>query len=301
MLKPAEVLEVKNGEDIPSFARYEEFLKNIDVMLTAETPYVYEAWNWARMANVKTFCQPNWEFFDGLVQPNMPHPDKYLMPSYWHLEDMQKLFPGTIYLPPPTIEDDFKEVREINLKRTGKKRFAHIIGNNAIYDRNGWSSIMDALPHTDADFELTVFSQVDITGYADPRVKYNVFDLENYADLYRDFDALILPRRYGGLCLPMNEALMSGLPVIMTDISPNNKVLPKKWLLSAEITSHFEGRAPIDVYSVDPKDLAKKIDEMCEVDLSNWKQEALEIAYANYSDKVLLSKYKEILWHSMKQ
>lgn len=38
---------------------------------------------------------------------------------------------------------------------------------------------------------------------------------------------MILPRKYAGLCLPMNEALMSGLPVIMTDIEPNNVILPK--------------------------------------------------------------------------
>lgn len=296
MLQPHSVLEVEHGEDIPGFAEYEKFLKDIDVMLTAETPYVYEAWNWARMAGVKTFCQPNWELFDGLVQPNMPHPDQYIMPSYWHLEDMQELFPNTIYLPPPTIGADFEKAREINLARKGKRRFVHIVGKPAIYDRNGWSLIMDALLETKADFELVVYAQQEITGIADSRVKYHIFDIDDQTKLYTDFDALIMPRRYGGLCLPMNEALLSGLPVIMTDISPNNRILPKKWLLPSYISAGFEGRSKIDVYST--QGLAQKIDELCKLSddaLLNWKHEALDIGKQNYSDDMLRDKYTSLL------
>lgn len=294
MLQPHKVLEVTRGDDIPSFAQYEEFLKDIDVMLTAETPYTYEAWNWAKMASVKTFCIPNWEFFDGLVQPNMPHPDQYIMPSYWHLEEMQELFPGTVYLPQPT--PGFKDARELNLTRSGKRRFVHIVGQNAIYDRNGWADLRDALSQTEADFELVVYSQQPITGVADPRVKYHIFDIPNQSDLFSDFDALILPRRYGGLCLPMQEALMAGLPVIMTDISPNNKVLPKEWLLPAEVTAHFEGRATIDVHST--SGLAQKIDWLCRLSdeqMRTEKERAYSIGYGNYSFDVLKSKY-EILF-----
>lgn len=297
MLNPERILEIRDGEDIPSFDKYHKFLDGLTHMITAETPYTYEAWNWARLLGVKTFCQPNWELFDGLVQPNMPHPDQYLMPSKWMLEEMQKLFPDTIYLPPPTIESDFEEVRRLNLKRTGRRRFVHIIGKNAIYDRNGWVSIMDALPFTKSDFELVVFSQQEMTGYSDPRVTYRVFNVEDQRELYRDFDALILPRRYGGLCLPMNEALLSGLPVIMTDISPN-KILPGKWLVPAYVSATFEGRSVIDVYSVTPQDLASKIDEICSLPnykLRNWKTEAYKLGMENFSDNVLKPKYDTLL------
>lgn len=296
MLNPISSIEVNDGEDIPGFEDFRLLFEDTDTLLTAETPYVYEAWNWAKMAGVKTFCQPNWELWDGLTQPNMPHPDQYLIPSYWYLEDFQKMFPNAVYLPPPTIESDFTKVREINLKRTGKRRFVHIVGKPAIYDRNGWSAIMDALPETNSDFELVVYAQHEITGIRDERVKYHIFDVPEQTDLYIDFDAMIMPRRYGGLCLPMNEALMSALPVIMTDISPNNKILPKKWLCEAEVTARFEGRSIIDVYS--PIDLAKKIDWLCNLsdsEMLNQKQEAYEIGYRNYSDKVLYSKYIDIL------
>lgn len=288
-----------HSNGIPGFKEYEEFLTDIDVMITAETPYVYEAWNWARLKGVKTFCQPNWELFDGLIQPNMPHPDQYLMPSRWHLEDMQKLFPNTIYLPPPIILEDFAEARKTNLSRTGKRRFVHIVGSNAIYDRNGWALLREALAYTNMDFELVVYSQQELTGVVDERVKYHVFDIENQTDLYTNFDALILPRRYGGLCLPMNEALASGLPVIMSSISPNKEILsPEGWRLPAIITDSFEGRSKIEVYSVSPQDLGEKITNLClktDYRLRDEKQKAYKIAYDNFSPNVLLSKYEELL------
>lgn len=290
MLSPSKVMYLDKDE-IPSYEQYIDFLQDLDVMLTCETPYIYEAWNWARNMGVKTICQPNWEFFDGLVQPNMPHPDRYIMPSYWHLGDMHNLFPNTIYLPPPTEPFD----RDHTASK--KRRFVHIVGHNAIYDRNGWVSIMDALPYTKSDFELTVFSQQDMTGYSDPRVKYNVFDVEDQSDLYHNFDVMLLPRRYGGLCLPMNEALAAGLPVIMTDTDPNNMVLPKDWLLPAQITGSFEGRSTIDVYSVNAQDLAKEIDRWCELGLEELEVERLRaLAFAEqYSFKELKPKYELLL------
>lgn len=290
MLKPAKVLRLGKDE-IPNQVDYFKFLDGSDIMLTCETPYIYEAWNWARDLGVKTICQPNWELFDGLVQPNMPHPDLYIMPSYWHLGDMQALFPNTIYLPPPT--EPFKGTHS----RSEKRRFVHIIGHNAIYDRNGWVSIMDALPFTKSDFELTVYSQQEMTGLADERVKYHIFDVEEQSDLYSNQDILLLPRRYGGLCLPMNEALTARLPVIMTDIYPNNKVLPDDWLLPAYVSASFEGRSPINVYSIEPQVLAKEIDRWCEMSFEELLGEKLRaLAFSEqYSFKELKPKYEALL------
>ena len=32
----------------------------------------------------------------------------------------------------------------------------------------------------------------------------------------------------------MNEALLSGLPVFMTNVSPNNQILPQDWLVESD-------------------------------------------------------------------
>ena len=120
-------------------------------------------------------------------------------------------------------------------------------------------------------------------------------NVENTSDLYKDFDALILPRRYAGLCLPTNEALMSGLPVIMTDISPNNQLLPKEWLVKSRKTGEFKTRTMIDIFSVDIRELAKKIDWLVKQDLDDMKIQAFAVGYDNFSNTVLLPKYQEIL------
>jgi glycosyltransferase involved in cell wall biosynthesis len=86
-------------------------------------------------------------------------------------------------------------------------------------------------------------------------------EIDNYQDIYHGADALILPRRYGGNCLPLNEAISTGMPVLMPDISPNNQFLDRTWLMPAEIVGQFEPRTVIDIYGVKPEDLAAKIDE----------------------------------------
>jgi hypothetical protein len=93
----------------------------------------------------------------------------------------------------------------------------------------------------------------------------------------------------------MNEALLSGLPVFMTDISPNNTVLPKEWLVKSSKIDQFRARTLIDVYEANPKMLAKLIDDYVISDKHEQKQKAFEIGYNNFSVDVLKNKYLKIL------
>jgi glycosyltransferase involved in cell wall biosynthesis len=80
-----------------------------------------------------------------------------------------------------------------------------------------------------APFELVIKSQEPLKPLLrDPRIRWDSSDPDDRAGLYEGLDALILPHRYGGLCLPMNEALTSGLPVIMSNMSPNDAILPQE-------------------------------------------------------------------------
>jgi len=202
-----------------------------------------------------------------------------------------------IYLPPPIDPNEFKEAREVNFKRKGTKRFLHMVGTLASKDRNGTLDLINSLKYTKADFELVIHSQQELPReymVEDRRVKYSMRNVENACDLYKDFDALILPRRYAGLCLPTNEALMSGLPVIMTDTSPNNEWLPKEWLVKCKKIGEFMTRTMIDIYGSDIKALAKKIDWLVEQD-DDIKIQAFDLGYSNFSESVLLPKYQNIL------
>ena len=182
------------------------FLRGLDSFTTCETAYNYNAYTIARQMHVKSSCVINYEFCDYLVKPDLPKPDLFIMPSYWKLDEMKQRFGDdkVIYLPPPIDPNEFKEAREVNFKRKGAKRFLHMVGTLASNDRNGTLDLLEALKHTKADFELVIHSQQELPReymVDDRRLKYSMENIEKESDIYKDFDALILPRRYAGLCL----------------------------------------------------------------------------------------------------
>ena len=213
---------------------------------------------------------------------------------------MQEMFRDKtklIYLPPPTNINLFDKVRKNNMSRI-HNRILHVGGKQAARDRNGTNTVFEMLQYSKEDYTLVVTSQTEIEMKPrDGRLSYSFNNIKNREDLYNGFDAMILPRRYAGLCLPMNEALISGLPVFMTDLSPNNHILPKEWLISAEKTSEFKAKSLIDVHSGDPKELAKLVDNFISLrkkDQLAIKEKALEIGISNYSYEVLKDKYLEL-------
>lgn len=285
---------------IPTLNEYREFLENVDAFITCETPYNWRIMTEANQQMKQSYIQYNYEFLDHIANKSLPLPTKFLAPSYWNTDKVVDKFGSRVmYLPPPINVQEFKHNRLLNFNRSGVKRFLHVVGKQAIHDRNGTEAVLEALTYTKANFELVIKSQHQLDySINDSRVTIDTSNSDDFTELYKDFDAVIIPRRYGGLCLPMNEALASGLPVIMSNISPNNKVLPKKWLVSATKTDEFMTRTMIDIYTTNAKSLAKKIDWLCDLtdkELGQEKLEAFNIAHSNYSFSALKSKY-EALW-----
>jgi glycosyltransferase involved in cell wall biosynthesis len=172
----------------------------------------------------------------------------------------------------------------------------HIAGKFASKDRNGTSTVIDMLQYSTAEYELVIKSQTPIdTDCKDPRLTIDTSNTENNADLYNGFDAMVLPRRYAGLCLPMNESLMSGLPVFMTDISPNNYVLPQEWLVESEKIDKLMTRMWLDVYGANPKKLAKLIDDYVNNDKEDQKKKAYALALQHFDINTLKDKYLDVI------
>ena len=99
-------------------------------------------------------------------------------------------------------------------------------------------------------------------------------------------------------CLPMNEALAAGLPVIMTDIDPNNKILPQYWLVPAEKKTEFMARTMIDVYSADHAALAGRIAQFAVLGDElrvGYKDSARKIAKDQYSYETIKHKWDLLL------
>lgn len=270
-------------EGFPTEAQIKEFLEHVDVVISCETFYNNGFTQIAEDMGKKTVLIANYEFFDWFRPQfaSVLKPDKVLVPSLWHFDEMQRDF-GADYIPTPIFDDEFSAVREKNLSRKiSRPRYLFLNGKQAIHDRNGLTTLHDALKYTDADFEIVVKTQGEAPAIDDPRIKYEVADVENQADLYDGFDALIMPRRYAGQCLPMTEALSAGLPVIMTDVDPNNKILPPEWLIPAVHMGTFMTRKPVDIYSGDPKALAELLDHF-----TPDKQRAIDLSKLFSPDKI---------------
>lgn len=275
------------------------FMEDLDVVITCEIFYNSRFVDIARQMGVKTINQFNWEFADYLRDPYLTLPTTLVSPSKWNLEAAKNLWGDerVQYLPTPVFTDDFSKVRETNLNRNGTPRFLHIMGRQAVNDRNGTMDLLQALRYSNQDFELVIKAQVgDISQtIQDYRVTLDTSSPENEVDLYDNFDAMILPRRYAGQCLPMTEALCAGLPVIMTDISPNNTILPQEWLIRAEPAGSFMTRTMIEMFTVNHQDLGERIDFFVKKGLDNDKIRAYNIGYNEYSDKVLKEKWEKLI------
>lgn len=280
-------------------------LYDIDVLLTFEIPYNYELISAARAKGIKTIIQNNWEFTDYLQNPGLPLPDLLVNHSYWHLDDQKKLWPDiSDYCPTPLFVEDYDDIMLHNVERdaTLMRRFVHIAGRRAYKDRNGTQDVLEAMKLIPPDykFELVIKAQnAEVGDFKDPRITLDRSSPVDEKELYRDFDAMILPRRYAGASLPMNESLAAGLPVIMTDIDPNNKVLPKGWLVPATVTDSFMARTMINVHSADYGFLADKIIQLSEMkweDLRMKKIIARRIAEDEYSSQVVKEKWARLMY-----
>lgn len=276
------------------------FVEDLTHVLVCENPYNFYLLHLCWEKGIKTFVQSNYEFCENLNNPHLPLPSMFLMPSYWKIAEMKRKFGENRvqYLPPPIDKKELAGISEMNIKRKGKKRFLHVVGTLAFKDRNGTADVLNAMKFSKEDYELVITSQHELPDrymLKDPRLTYDIGNKKNNSDLYKDFDALILPRRYGGLSLVVNEALMCGLPVIMTDVSPNNELLPKFWLVPAEPKTVIHAREVLDVYGVEPEDLAKKIDEFAKEDLFVYKNMAHTLG-EQFSVEVLKPFYDR-LWN----
>ena len=288
-----------NVNGAPSDDQVKEFLKDLDVLISCETFYNNSIPDIARSMNVKTYLQYNYELFGYLADRKMPLADVLLSPSTWYFQKTkQKLgnvVEGFYHIPPPTTPELFTDAKNINLSKD-HKRILHIAGKPAAKDRNGTMDVIEMLRYSKADYELVVHTQVplEITQH-DSRLTIINDNIEDRQDMYSGYDAMILPRRYAGLCLPMNEALLSGLPVFMTDISPNNSILPKEWLIPSHEYGYIKTKARVLMFQVNIKELAGSIDDYINSNGKlQQKERAYQIGYENFSPDVLGNKYEVI-------
>jgi hypothetical protein len=94
----------------------------------------------------------------------------------------------------------------------------------------------------------------------------------------------------------MNEALLSALPVFMTNISPNNFILPQEWLVKSDSIGTIRTKVRLELFEADSKVLAKTIDDYVMIkDKTFYKEQAYNIGVSNFSPTILKNKYTELI------
>lgn len=282
---------VKAVKGIPNCDAMDWLSNDVDVIFICETPLNYCLFEKAKRKGVPVVLQYNYEFLDYL-QRSEEAPAVLAAPSSWNRDKVEQLgIAPVVDWPVPTNTDDIKP-RTIEKAQT----FVHIAGKEAAHDRNGTFTFLEAAIKTGKRYKYRLYVQ-----NASERLRKRItvvsrdIDVEmientpNYTDIYKSGDVLVMPRKYGGLCLPMQEALAAGMPVIMSDVSPNDQRLPKQWLVKATKKSSFMARTEIDIYETDVDHLAYKM-----------AQFATDDEFMRWSNLEAIRLGKELSWDTLK-
>lgn len=232
------------------------FVASVDVILTAETCYLPELPGMCERAGVRLVVHANPELWDWRSHP--PTAVEPWAPTDWLLARLPENTP-VVSVP---VDRERCQWRYVDTVRT----LLHV-SSPAMLDRNGTLMLMDALQYTRTSFTLLVAGpsapSEPIVGKG--RAIRPIARTDDYWRIYDDADALVLPRRYGGLCLPMQEAAACGLPIITGAVPPQ-----KPWLapgLGLHETLQTRARMKggiVNVWQYRPEEIAQKIDALVE-------------------------------------
>lgn len=271
------------------------WLQGLDVVYTAETPYDSRLPQWAAEVGCGVVVHANPEFLNA---QDAAAAVTWWAATPWRLEHLPA---RTRVVPMPVPQEGhatssepsfgekiFKDERRS--PRSDSTRFLHVAGWPAVGDRNGTGIVAEAAQRMRSDAEVLIRGQHrDVTRYRrlTPRLKVAAGNVADQWDLYRHADVLVMPRRFGGLCLPVLEALACGLPVVMPDCSPN-EVWPGPRVPAVEGQAVATRAGLIPLYDTDPVALAATLDELAtnpEV-LDKHRQEARDWVAANTWDQL---------------
>jgi glycosyltransferase involved in cell wall biosynthesis len=259
----------RNGRLDPDVVR--PWLQGLDVVYSAETPYDDRLPQWAAEAGCGIVVHANPEFLN-------PHDAKAAVTWWaatpWRIEHLPA---RTRVVPTPCPEAPFRH------EPGGNVRFLHVAGWPAVADRNGTGIVAESANLMRSGAEVVIRGQHrDIARYRRSNLRVEAGNVPDHWDLYRDADALVMPRRFGGLCLPALEAMAVGLPVVMSDTSPN-EVWPGPRVQVTRTQTVATRCGVIPLYDTDPHAFAATLDDIATQSdvLTKLRQEATEWAHAN--------------------
>lgn len=235
----------------PSHDDLRWLLDGIDVVYSAETWYSTALASLAARSGVRTVLHTMPEYYLG--EPA----DVLLAPTPWRLD----LLPAEAQVLPVPVATDRFVVRDVRSVKT-----LYTLDGGLTHDRNGAALTLAAVALMREPVRLLVRSTDEprTEQHGDAEVTWLGPYVGPYYEAWPELaDALVLPRRYAGLCLPMQEAAALGLPIVALDVAPTNEWLPKHAMLPATGTERVRMRGgTIDVAAAEPAALAERLDEL---------------------------------------
>lgn len=196
------------------------WLEQVDVAYTAETFYDTRLPHWCDDHGVRLAVHINPEFWKWQRESQAWPAMDWWTPTAWRRDTLPV---STTVVPVPVPLDRWPTAAPWRPDPV----FVHVVGHRAAADRNGTSLLLAAVQRISVPFRLRLITQGDRLPLPvvapSVHVEVHTGGVEDYWRMYDDADVLVLPRRYGGLCLPANEAAGAGLALVMTDCSPNTR------------------------------------------------------------------------------
>lgn len=278
-------------QGMPTLEQIKDFIKDIDVLITFETPYNWNLISEAKKAGVKTVIIPNYEWTS--ANPAV-EPDLWLCPSKLDYDIFKAEGRNVAYLPIPV------DRTKIPFKlRTKAETFVFNNGHGGSIGRNSAREMLEAIARVpeSTGAKFLIRSQVALDSMINmPHMKFQ-FGETPKEQLFSEGDVFVFPHKFDGLSLPIQEAIAAGMPVITTDFFPFNDMLPKELLFPYDDKAKArldEDTREIDIHLIYPRDLAQKIQEFVGKDITELSKKMNEIA-EQYSWFNLKDKYIETL------
>lgn len=253
-----------------------QWLDGLDVVYTAETPYDLRLPLWAAEAGCGVAVHANPEFLNA---QDATAAVTWWSATPWRLDRI----PGrtrVVPMPCPTPR--------VTHQPGDRVRFLHVAGWPTVGDRNGTDIVVAAAGHMTTGAPVTIRGQHTQLARHRGRarnLRIEAASVADHWDLYRSADVLVMPRRYGGLCLPVIEAMAVGLPAVMSDCSPNEVWPGPRVPVTRTATVNARGGViPLD--DSDPRALAATLDDLAtdQERLSKLRSEVADWASRNSWD-----------------
>jgi hypothetical protein len=237
-----------------------DFLTAVDLVFSVETLYSPTLVKLLEYRSMRSVVQGNCELWGPFQQQTRA--TKWVWPTPWRLPDV----PEGPTLPVPVANECNATAGGIDDRLV----VVHPAGHRAVGDRNGTELVMGALSLIKVPVTIRLYCQDGEGAMRPPRraqlppnveIEVHPASVDDRWSMYDGAHAVLLPRRYGGLCLPAQEALQAGVIPLMTNCEPNNW-----WPIIRIPASKGRGQrvryGSLETWVANPRHIARRIDEL---------------------------------------